>query len=64
MRGNETFSELKDIADFFPIINTNAGLTQLRFNGESHQKYIPLSIAKNPVELFANFMPVTYNVYV
>ena len=53
MRGNETFSELKEIADFFPIINTNAGLMQLRINGESHQKYIRVSIAKNPVEFYA-----------
>ena len=64
MRDNETFSEFKEIADFFPIINTNAGLTQLRFNGESHQKYIRVSIIKNPVEFFANFMPATYDVYV
>ena len=41
-----------------------ATLSLLRINGESRQKYIRVSIIKNPGEYYANFMPATYEVYV
>ena len=39
-----------------PMINTNATLTLLRINGESHQKFIHISIAKGPGEFHEFFL--------
>ena len=41
-----------------------ATLTLMRIKGESHQKYISVSIAKNPGEFYANFRLAKYEVYV
>ena len=37
----------------------NAVLTLLRINAECRQKYICISIARNPGEFYTNFMPLT-----
>ena len=39
-------------------------LTLLSINGESHQKFIHISIAKNPGAYFAYCRPATYEMYV
>ena len=57
---HQSFSKVSELWEPY------AALTQLRINSGSRQKYICVSIAKSPGELYmyAHFWPETYEVYV
>ena len=58
-----TMKYLPDRYNIYVLIS-NAALALLRINGESGQRYISVSIAKNSGEFNANLRAATYEMYV